>query len=315
MITYAQASHEEIRIASTDDVTLAGTYVEIAHARGTALLLNGSGPVDRDSNVPRMHLGLTPALTESLGAIGISSCRFDKRGSGETGGDFFTATMTQNYDDAVAALDWLRSRQPSLPTFVIGHSEGALHAAHLAADDPTIRGVVLIACPVRRGEEILTWQAKQIVPTLPAATKAILRILHVDPLRSQQKAFQKIRSSSAGSVRVQGRRLNAGWLRQFMEYDPVPVFKRISVPVLVIAGSHEMQVPPEDEQEIKGFVQADCDVQIVKDASHLLRLDPERIGPRGYKKAIKEPVTPEVLDTIASWISRHLELNVSSEKR
>lgn len=277
--------------------------------------MNGSGPVDRDSNVPRLHLGLTPAISESLGSIGVSSCRFDKRGSGETGGDFFTATMTQNYDDAQAALKWLRARKPLAPAFVVGHSEGALHAAHLAAEDPTIAGVVLLACPVRRGEEILTWQAKQIVPTLPATTRAMLRILHIDPLQSQQKALKKVRSSSGGSVRVQGKRLNAGWLRQFMDYDPVPVFKQISVPVLVIAGSHDMQIPPEDEQEIKALVQGDCDVQIVEGANHLLRLDPERVGPRGYKKAVKEPVTPQVLDTIASWISRHLDVNVSRERR
>lgn len=308
MITYDSSGHGEVRVSSTNDVTLAGTYAGVTHVRASTLLLNGSGPVDRDSIVRRLHLGLNPALADALASIGVSSFCFDKRGSGQTGGDFFTATMTDNYHDAKAAFEWLRNHEPDIPTFVIGHSEGALHAAHLAAeDDQAVTGVVLIACPVRRGEEILTWQAKQILPTLPPITRAILRMLRFDPLKSQEKAFEKIRSTSGSTVRVQGKKLNAGWLRQFMDYDPVPVFKGISVPILVVGGTHDMQVPPEDEQEIREIVRGPCDVRMITDVSHLLRLDPEFLGPRGYKKAVKESVSSEVLNTIATWISTHLE--------
>ena len=46
-------------------------------------------------------------------------------------------------------------------------------------------GAVLIGCPARRGEEILSWQAAQIVPTLPPATKASRRPpLHAGRLRN-----------------------------------------------------------------------------------------------------------------------------------
>jgi uncharacterized protein len=88
----------------------------------------------------------------------VPSLRYDKRGAGQSGGDYFEAGMTENYADACAAVGWLATRAPDRPIYAIGHSEGALHVARLAADNK-VAGAVLIACPARTGEEILTWQA------------------------------------------------------------------------------------------------------------------------------------------------------------
>ena len=84
--------------------------------------------------------------------------------------------------------------------------------------------------------------------------RAILKLLHIDPLKSQRKALERIRSTSTDAVRIQGKKVNARWLRQFMDYDPVPILQRIEVPVLVISGGHDMQVPPEDAAVIENLV-------------------------------------------------------------
>jgi uncharacterized protein len=165
---------------------------------------------------------------------------------------------------------------------------------------------VLIACPARTGEEILTWQAAQIVPTLPLATKAILELLHIDPLKSQRKAFERLRSTSADAVRIQAKKVNARWLRQFMDYDPVPIMKRIRVPVLVVIGEHDMQVTPEDADTIRTLVGGPCDEKVIEGLSHILRPDPESKGPRAYRKALKEPVSPALLNAITEWIDKQI---------
>lgn len=294
---------EDVKLLSSGTV-LGGALADVPGCRGAALILSGSGPLDRDGNMRKLRLAVSRALADTLASVGVSSLRFDKRGSGQTGGDFYAASMVDNYEDAQAAFHWLKARVPGVPSFVIGHSEGALHAAHLAADDAEVAGVVLIACPVRRGEDILTWQAQQVLPTLPAYSKALIRLLHLDPLRSQQTAFAKVRSSTAESVRVQGKKLNARWIRQFLDYDPVPVFERISAPVLAVIGDHDMQVPPEDLGKLERLVHGECELRTVKGLSHILRPDPDRLGPRGYRKAVKQPVSPAVLDAIEAWISR-----------
>lgn len=110
------SSSEEVRFRS-GEVTLAGTFVASSDAGGAALILTGSGRLDRDSNGRGFRGRISPAIA---------------------GGD------------ACAAIGWLAGRCPGLPLYAVGHSEGALHVAHLAAEDK-VAGAVLIACPARTG--------------------------------------------------------------------------------------------------------------------------------------------------------------------
>jgi pimeloyl-ACP methyl ester carboxylesterase len=295
---------EDVRFES-DGVTLAGTFVDPDSARTSALILTGSGQLDRNSNGPKLNLNINSAIADALAARGISSLRYDKRGAGESGGDFFEASLSDNYADAVAALGWLATRTHGVPLVAVGHSEGSLHVAHLAADGKLV-GAVLIAPPALRGEETLTWQAAQVVPTLPRATRSILKLLHIDPLASQRKAFERIRSTSAGTIRVQGKKLNARWFREFMDYDPAPVYKQVDVPVLVLIGEHDFQVPPAGAEAIGRLVPGACEVQLIPNLSHILRDDPDSRGPRDYPREVRQPVSPVVLERIGDWIEAQL---------
>jgi hypothetical protein len=55
-------------------------------------------------------------------------------------------------------------------------------------------------------------------------------------------------------IRVQGKKLNARWFREFLDYDPAPVFERVQVPVLALTGGHDVQVLPQDAEAIKELV-------------------------------------------------------------
>jgi hypothetical protein len=270
-----------------------------------ALILSGSGRLDRDSNSPKLKLNVSDSIAVALRDGGIASLRYDKRGVGESGGEFFAVGITDNFSDASVALSWLSARRPETPAFVIGHSEGSLHAAHLAAEN-RVCGVVLLACPARTGEETLTWQAPEITKTLPMATHAILKLIHVDPTKSQQKQFARIRSSSSDLIRVQGKRLNARWFREFLDYDPVPIFERITVPVLALTGGHDVQVPPGDVDIIAELVHGSCESHIMGDLSHLLRSDPETKGPRDYRRSLQRPVDQDLLELTTKWLGDQL---------
>jgi pimeloyl-ACP methyl ester carboxylesterase len=296
-------SAEEVRFQSGE---LAGTFLTPPHADMAALVLTGSGPLDRDANGPRFRSRISLEIAQALAGHGVCSLRYDKRGAGRSQGDYFAAGLSDNYADARAATDWLRDRCPDIPVYAIGHSEGALHAAHLAAD-AKVDGAVLIACPTRRGQEILIWQAAQIVPTLPAASRALLRLLRIDPLKSQRKAFARLRSTTTDAIRIQGKKVNARWLRQFMDYDPIPVFERIRVPLLVLVGEYDMQVPPEDAQTIGTLVHGACHQQVLAGISHILRADPESQGPRGYRKSLKEEVNAAVLNAVVAWLEEQAD--------
>jgi uncharacterized protein len=289
--------------------TLAGTYAEAADPVAAALLITGSGKTDRnsDASLPMgqmLRMGLTRSIAESLAGARVSSLRYDKRGVGASGGDYLRTGMAQGSTDARAALDWLAGRAAGLPLLAIGHSEGTLYAAQLAADR-AVAGAVLLSGPAHTGGEILAWQTRQIAGTLPASTRLILRLLRIDVVTAQRKNQDKIMASAADVMRIQGQKVNARWLRDFVTYDPAPVLARIAVPVLAITGGHDLQVPPADVEAMRGLVKGPFEGHVAGDLSHILRPDPQSAGPRSYRRAGRQPMSSEVLDLITAWVTQH----------
>jgi uncharacterized protein len=293
-----------------DGCTLAGTFTAVRQPVAAALLIAGSGKTNRDSDV-RLPGGLmlrariTRACAEALAGAGVSTLRYDKRGVGASGGDLPGAGMPRLLADARAALGWLAGRCPGLPVIVLGHSEGTYYAAQLASGNGGVAGAVLLSGAARPGAAVLAYQTEQLADRLPASARLILRLMRTDAARSQRKNLAKIMSSPADVIRVRGTRVNARWVRDFVRYDPAPVLARVTVPVLAITGGHDLQVPPADVEAIGRLVRGPFEGHVVGDLSHLLRPDPDSMGPRGYRRQAREPVSPEVLAIIADWVRKN----------
>ena len=141
---------EDVRFDS-DGCIIAGTYSEAAAPVAAALLMAGSGRVNRDSDArlpfhQMLRAGVTRAVADALTSGRVSALRYDKRGVGASGGEYLPVGMAQGLADARAGLGWLAARAAGLPLLVVGHSEGTFHAAQLAADGG-VAGAVLLAGP------------------------------------------------------------------------------------------------------------------------------------------------------------------------
>ena len=301
-------SGEEVTFSS-EGCGIAGTFTETADPVAAALLITGSGRVDRDSDARlpgglKLRTGITRAIAEALAVAGVPSLRYDKRGAGRSGGDYWTTGMDQRLADARAGLDWLAARAGGVPLLAIGHSEGTFHAAQLAADG-AVAGAALLSGSAQTGGKILGWQTRQLATRLPASARLILRLMRTDAVQAQRKNQDRIMASSADVMRIQGQRVNARWFRDFIRYDPAPVLARITVPVLAITGGQDVQVPPQDVDAIGALVKGPFEGHIVGDLSHLMRPDPDSAGPRGYRRSVRQPVSPEVLALITGWVASH----------
>lgn len=289
--------------------SLAATYLEAAEPIAAALLIVGSGRTDRNSDVQlplgqKLRGAITRAIAEALAPAGVSTLRFDKRGVGSSGGDFLTAGMDQRSADVRAVRDWLAAKTAGLPLLAIGHSEGTYYAAQLAASGQAA-GAVLLSGPARTGADVLTYQVAEIGSRMPAPAKLVLRLMRTDVERAQRKNLARIMASTDDVIRVQGMKVNARWTRDFVTYDPAPVLARITVPVLAITGEHDLQVPPGDVEAMGRLVQGPFEGHVVPDLSHLLRRDPDSLGPRGYRRQTRQPVSPEVLRLTTDWVDRN----------
>ena len=288
------------------DLTLHGTLQlpDAGPRPVTALLISGSGPLDRDSNWRRMKVDVMRQVAAHLAAAGVASLRYDKRGVGESGGDYRSTGFYDNVADARAALAALRARAEIDPhrIVVIGHSEGALIAAELAVDED-LDGVVLLAGAATTGEEVLTWQARQLAPTLPPPVRWIMRLLRQDLVKTQTKRLARIKASTDDVIRINLVKLNAKWFREFMAHDPTAALQGAAVPVLAITGSKDIQVNPADVDTMAQLVPTPFVGAVPDDITHLLRAEAGPASLRTYKKQVRRPVDHGVLSTITDWIS------------
>jgi uncharacterized protein len=299
---------QEVRFNS-DGCTIAGTFTEPTRPIAAALLITGSGKVNRDSDAQlplhqSLRTGVTKAAAEALASVQVAALRCDKRGVGASDGSYYEAGMAERLADARAGLSWLAARADGLPLLAVGHSEGSYHAAQLAAEQ-AVAGAVLLSGSVISGGEVLAWQTKQLATRLPAAARIVLRLMRIDPVALQRKNQDRIMASSADVIRIQGQRINARWFRDFVNYDPAPVLARIEVPILAITGGHDLQVPPQDVDAVGRLVKGPFEGHVVGDLSHLLRPDPESLGPRDYRREVRQPVDAEALRLISGWVASH----------
>lgn len=283
--------------------TLAGTLeMPAVPPVGAVLLIPGSGEVDRDSDHRKLPISVTRHLAESLAGRGFASLRYDKRGVGESTGSFLETGFRDNTDDAEAALAELGRQLPGVPLFVIGHSEGAMHATTLAARHPELAGAVLLAAPGTPGEETLFWQGEQIAEGMPPLTKRLLKLFRVDIPKLQRKAVAKIKATTTDVARIQLQKANAKWQREFLAHDPREGLRRISVPVLAITGGKDLQVNPDDLAIIRDLVTGPVETRRPEHLTHLLRNDPGKPSLSTYKKLAKQPTDPELLRIVGDWL-------------
>jgi alpha/beta superfamily hydrolase len=87
----------------------------------------GRGQIDRNENGKKLRLNAFSDMAWYLAQHGIASLRYDKRGVGQSEGDYWTTGFHDHVQDAQAAVQFLKQQRSIQPEhiFLLGHSEGA----------------------------------------------------------------------------------------------------------------------------------------------------------------------------------------------
>jgi pimeloyl-ACP methyl ester carboxylesterase len=312
---------EDVRIASDPGVALAGTLRlpgRAGHAPYPALiLLAGNGPWSR---------GGYPLLVDRLTEAGIATLDYDKRGVGQSTGVFLD-TIPLMERDAAAAAAYLRT----LPDIdgrriaILGMSQGGVVAPGVAAADPAIAAVVMLAGPA--GEQGKLFLDEMRVRLIAGGTRPEA----VEPILAATAPFMEARAAAAAPAAIAPleRRLadafvGGGWTREqatgFVATlgNPVVVSQyrvaasetlaRIRAPVLALyAGDDTVVSTAHSLPEARLALRANADATVIEvpHMNHTFqRLEtgaagtPEHVGP-----SVSDPAT---LDLITAWLVARL---------
>ncbi|MGW6054199.1 alpha/beta hydrolase family protein [Streptomyces sp. NPDC055189] len=295
----------DMTVTADDGTSLAGTLTLPVGSgpHPAVVLLHGSGPLDRDGNTAKLPMNLARPVAEALAARGIATLRYDRRGSGANPGDWRAAGFSDNRRDAAAAVRALAGRGDIRADAigVIGHSEGSLHAMALAGRTD-VRAVVLLAGFANRGEDAFRWQGRSIIASMPAPVRLLRR-----PLAGLgSRALARVKKTRTDVARVAGAKVNARWMREMLVHDTRHDLTAAHAAVLAVTGDKDLQVDPDDLREIARLVPGGAETHRIDDLTHILRRDSGRPTPASYRRLLREPVDPALLDLVAEWLARHL---------
>lgn len=285
---------EDVTVHTPGGFDLGGTLTKPTATSGrlpAVITITGSGQQDRDEYIPFAGgIRLFHELADTLSRRGMVVLRLDDRGFGASGGDFKSSTTADFADDIRAAVAYLRSRADIDPDRIalVGHSEGGVIAPMIAATDPKIHAIVILAGTSEPGIEISMGQNKYLVD-------------HAAGLSQTQRDS----ILAAARVTLDPAKQTVPWLKFYLGYDPAVVLKQVHVPTLYIQGETDHQVPPAEAEMgakiIRSNGNKDVTVRMFPATNHLFV--PDSTGDiTKYKELKINKIRPVILGAVADWL-------------
>jgi uncharacterized protein len=226
------------------------------------LFIAGSGPTDRNCNQPGLKTDAFKMLAGELANKGISSVRYDKRGIAASAAALKSEKdiRIENYvDDAVDWVKFLKDDTRFSKIYILGHSEGSLIGI-LAAKRTNVDGLISIAGSGRPIANVILEQIKTAYPDQLNETKYILDSLRMGlTVKKISPALQPLFHESVQP-----------YLISWIKYNPAQEIKSLSIPVLIIQGTTDLQVKVEDAK-LLAEAKPDARLLIIDNMNHVLK--------------------------------------------
>ncbi len=299
-----------------EGVVLAG---EVSRPRGASgrlpalFFISGSGLQDRNGYSSGIDLG-THEILDRLTWEGFLVLRVDDRGAGASKGPVADLSFDDLIADARACVEHLFAREDVDPERIalIGHSEGGCTAPILAAEQPRIAAVVLMAATGRPIQDVILEQNGQALDLAGIKGKERETIL---------ADVQRYLDLVSGDAKIDPDEIPADyrdlftyrpWLQSHARQDQRANLQRLHCPVLILQGAKDFQVSPERDARLIAKIldeagHADHKLVVLPDLDHLFkRVKGERSELAEYFE--RRPVDPGFLDALVKWLAEHLHV-------
>ena len=280
-------SAKDASIRAPQGHVLAGTLTVPPHAApvAAAVLITGLSPHERNNgDAPWMTLR---DVADALGRAGIAALRVDDRGIGKSTGDNAQFTSFDKVEDVQTEVAWLRTQSGIDPKriMLVGYSEGGMIAPMVAAADPSIAAIVMLAGPGVSGMDVARYQVRQPIMRDPKMSDA-----------EKEQAFAKQLEEALKDLSPHE--------TSFLSIDPISYDRRVRCPALIIQGATDTTVPPRSAERIASAMRdggnVDVTVRIIPGVSHSLLPDPVGLS-SGWAALPAFLTSPDILDTLTRW--------------
>jgi uncharacterized protein len=270
------------------------------------VLLQGSGPHDQDETIgPNKPL---EDLAWGIASRGVAVFRYTKRtqkyGAQSSDDPAKLTVDDETISDARAAVSLLAKQAKIDPkrVFLVGHSLGAYVAPQIATGDPGIAGIAMLAANTRPMEQLMVDEVHYIMSNGGPPTTDEQK--QVATIEESAKEIESPDLKQGDTVAVFGGTMPASYWIDLRDYHPIAVAQALKIPILILQGGRDFQVPPATNfEEWKKALGARKNVtlKLYPDLNHLFITGTGLSLPEEYEKV--GHVDQQVVTDIAAWVS------------
>ncbi|MDY7393652.1 alpha/beta hydrolase [Aureibaculum sp. 2210JD6-5] len=251
-------SEKKINIPS-EKVTVNGTLMMPKSENNVPLviIIPGSGTVDRNGGAGNY----LKQLAEGLLKNNIATYRYDKssivlsKKEGLKEGDI---SFDDFINDAITVIDYFKDKEQFSSIIVAGHSQGSL--VGMVAGQLRIDGFISLAGAGRTIDKILIEQVTAQSPQFK---------------NDMEKTFEIIKSGKIDEnfnpllISVFRKSLQPFWA-SWIKYNPQEEIKKMKVPILIVNGTKDIQIPVSDAELLHKADEA-SELLIVENMNHIFK--------------------------------------------
>ena len=283
----------------------------------------GSGPTDRNWTSPLLpgRNGSAALLADELTRAGYATLRYDKRFTGPFAQQNMPKLMGnisfQSHLDELASAVAFLAAQPGIDpaqVFVLGNSEGTLHAMNYQTSDPDapFAGLILTGTPGRPLTEVLHQQMAENVLSAEPNVDELLTLwdealaaflageaTELDP--ALPASAQQVWAGLTAPV-------NQPFSAELLAVQPAELLAKITAPTLVIIGQKDIQIDWQADGAVLEAAAGDnVTFSYPANANHVLKLEEKAAdeltaADGATYNAADRVLDPEVVQIILEWL-------------
>ncbi len=282
---------EDISINSMIDGTL--LLPKKVNKPPLAIIIQGSGPIDRNGNQDNLNNNSLKFLAEGLYHKNIATYRYDKRLVKQLiEGDFNeNDILFEDFiEDAKAVSNHFKNDDRFSEIIIIGHSQGSLVGMIVAQDG--VDKYITISGAGREIDDVIIFQLEKQAPELKDNARQAFDDLRVNGVtQNYSPALSTIFRPSLQS-----------FMFSWMQYNPQTEIAKLEIPVLIINGDKDIQVQVSEAIKLKE-AKPDAQFEIIKNMNHIFKKNKGDLA-ENQKSYNDEsiPVIPKLIKVISSFI-------------
>ena len=258
-----------------------------------AIIINGSGPIDRNGNEMMTKNNSAKKLAEALAKKGIATFRYDKRTlkAQQLNIDEKDMRFDDFIDDAKAVIKRFSELPNYSSLYIIGHSQGSL-VGMMAAQEKA-DGFISIAGAGQTIDSLIVEQIGRQMPGLEESARTAFNEL---------RANGKVKDYNQGLASLFKKSVQP-FMFSWMKYDPQQEIKKLEMPVLIINGDNDLQVNTNEAKKLKD-AKPDAELVIIENMNHIYRIidkNDDIANQKSYNEP-QRPISSEMVEQISNFI-------------